>query len=220
MGDSPQNLPIHEVVYRQIRGMILLGEFAPGQAVTIQGLVQKLGVGMTPVREAIRRLTAEGALEFQGNRRIILPELSFAQLDEISFARLSIEPRLAYLATARMGGKDLEQLYETDQALNVAIAQGNVGDYLKYNYQFHDTLYQLSDAQILISISAALWLRIGPSLRVVLGRFGTANLPDKHAEALAAMRAGDAQAVAQAVKEDLHQGHEAIRASLENPSGS
>jgi len=213
--NSPQNLPVHEVVYRQIREMILLGEFTPGQPITIQGLVQELGVGMTPVREAIRRLTAEGALEFQGNRRIILPQLSLSQLDEIAFARLSIEPRLAYLATSRMSGTDYQGLYDTDQVLNVAIAQGNVADYLKYNYRFHHDLYQLSDAHILLSMSASLWLRIGPSLRVVLGRYGTASLPDKHQEALQAMRDGDPQAVAQAIKEDLHQGHEAIRQSLE-----
>jgi len=214
--NSPQNLPVHEVVYRQIREMILLGEFAPGQPVTIQGLVQELGVGMTPVREAIRRLTAEGALEFQGNRRIILPQMTLAQLDEIAFARLSIEPRLAYLATSRMSGMDYQGLYNTDQALNVAISQGNVADYLKYNYRFHHSLYQLSDAHILLSMSASLWLRIGPSLRVVLGRFGTASLPDKHQEALQAMRDGGPQAVAQAIREDLHQGHEAIRQSLES----
>ncbi len=194
--------------------MILFGEFTPGQAVTIHGLVQELGAGMTPVREAIRRLTAEGALEFQGNRRIILPELSTAQLKEISFVRLSIEPQLAFLATENMGQDEINHLQSIDDSLNIAIAQGDVRAYLEQNYRFHDILYRQAEAQILMSITSTMWLRVGPSLRVVLGRFGTANLPDKHEEALAAMRAGDAKAVAKAISEDLEQGHEGIRLSL------
>jgi DNA-binding GntR family transcriptional regulator len=53
---------------------------------------------MTPVREAIRRLTAEGALLPQGNRRVAVPELSAEMLEQVAFARLAIEPKLAELA--------------------------------------------------------------------------------------------------------------------------
>ena len=53
---------------------------------------------MTPVREAIRRLAAEGALLPQGNRRVTVPRLSAADLDQVAFARLTIEPHLAGLA--------------------------------------------------------------------------------------------------------------------------
>ena len=216
MDGAAPNIPNHELVYRQIREMILFGELAPGQAVTIHGLVKELGAGTTPVREALRRLTAEGALDFQGNRRICLPVLSLSQLEELSFARLAIEPHLAFLATGNMDISDVERLQKVDDSLNVAIAQGNVRAYLEHNYRFHEMLYAHSKARILISISGALWLRIGPSLRVVLGRFGTANLPDKHKEALIALRAGDAGAVAKAINEDLRQGHQGIRLSLEN----
>jgi DNA-binding GntR family transcriptional regulator len=212
-----QKVPTHELVYRQIREMILFGEFAPGQAVTIQGLVRELGAGMTPVREAIRRLTAEGALEFLGNRRISLPELSLSQLDELAFARQAIEPRLAYLATEKMNSADIDSLREIDDTLNIAIDQGNVRAYLKQNCRFHETLYAHSGAGILMSMSGALWLRVGPSLRVVCGRYGTANLPDKHDEAIAGLRANDPAAVARAISEDLHQGHEYIRMSLSQP---
>ncbi|MDH5797807.1 MAG: GntR family transcriptional regulator, partial [Paracoccaceae bacterium] len=70
--------------------MILFGDLAPGQAVTIKGLCEDVGAGMTPVREAIRRLTAEGALDFLGNRRVCVPELTLSQLDELAFARCSV----------------------------------------------------------------------------------------------------------------------------------
>ncbi|MFV2051227.1 GntR family transcriptional regulator [Aliiroseovarius sp. YM-037] len=209
-----RKLPTHELVYRKIRERILFGELQPGQAVTIQGLVAELGAGMTPVREAIRRLTAEGALEFLGNRRACVPELTEEQLEELSFARLAIEPRLSQIATGKMTAADIDKLTDIDNALNEAIDAGDVRGYLQHNYRFHATLYRLSDAKILIAMANALWLRVGPSLRVVCGQIGTYNLPDKHEEALAAMRAGDADAVADAIAEDLRQGHEQIRLSF------
>jgi len=211
---SYRKLPTHELVYRKIREMILFGELAPGQAVTIQGLVSVLEVGMTPVREAIRRLTAEGALELLGNRRICVPVLSVSQLEELTFARLAIEPHLAYLASQKILPEQIEKLSEIDKALNVAIANGDVRAYLEQNYRFHAALYRISEAHILRSIVSTLWLRVGPSLRVVCGRFGTYNLPDKHQEALDALRIGDADAVANAIKEDLRQGLDQIKMSL------
>ena len=74
-GAAPK-IPTHEITYARLRDMILYGELAPGQPVTIQGLIADLGAGMTPVREAIRRLAAEGALLPQGNRRVSVPRLS------------------------------------------------------------------------------------------------------------------------------------------------
>ena len=91
-------LPEHEKAYRSLRDRILFGELAPGQAVTIQGLVAEMGMGMTPVREAIRRLTSQGALVFKGNRRVSVPAIGQQEWDEIAFVRLSVEPRLALLA--------------------------------------------------------------------------------------------------------------------------
>lgn len=206
--------PIHETVYRKIRNMVLFGDLTPGQAVTIQGLASDLGAGMTPVREAIRRLTAEGALEFQGNRRVCVPNLSLAQLDEIAFARLSIEPKLAEIASEKAKPSDISLIGAIDKTLNNAIEQGNIPAYLEQNYLFHKTLYSLSDARVLISISTALWLRVGPSLRVVCGRCGTQNLPDMHQEALTALENRDHQAVGRAISKDIQQGHDQIRSAL------
>ncbi len=97
-----EKLPAHEIVYRQLRDQVLFGELAPGQAVTIQGLNEALGSGITPIREAIRRLTAEGALAFKGNRRVCVPELTRAHLAELAFARAALEPHLAEMAAGRV----------------------------------------------------------------------------------------------------------------------
>lgn len=212
--ESPRKVPSHEVTYCRLRDMILFGQLAPGQPVTIQGLTATLEAGMTPVREAIRKLTAEGALDLQGNRRVCVPQLTASQLDELAFARLTIEPKLALMATANLTAGDVAKLTRIDAEINEAIAAGDVQRYLLNNFRFHFALYEHAKAPILLSLAQMLWLRFGPSLRVVCGRYGTSNLPDRHDEALAAMRAGDAEATATAIREDIEQGIGQIRLSI------
>ena len=197
-----------------LRARILFGELAPGQAVTIQGLTDSLGVGMTPVREAIRRLMSEGALSFQGNRRVSVPVLTQNDLQQVIFVRKSIEAELARRAAERMTPEAVARLVELDSALDQAIESGDVGGYLRSNYDFHALLYQVADAPILSEMAERLWLRFGPSLRVVCGRFGTQNLPDRHKEMLDALRAGDVDGVALAMEQDVEQGMEQMAGVL------
>ncbi|MEK9757970.1 MAG: GntR family transcriptional regulator [Paracoccaceae bacterium] len=208
------NIPVHEVVYRKLRDLILFGEIAPGQAVTIQGLVERLDAGMTPVREAIRRLTSEGALNFQGNRRIIVPVLSDKNMTELYFLRQTLEPRLIFLAAERAGKEDIARLTRIDSDLDRAIKTGDINQYLRKNYQFHSELYRLADAPILEAVADSLWLRYGPSLRVVCGRVGTLGLTDQHKETLAAMTAGNPQKAAEAILADVTQGIDQIKSSI------
>ncbi|MEP2640195.1 GntR family transcriptional regulator [Roseobacter sp.] len=207
--------PAHQHVYHQLRCRILFGDLAPGQAVTIQGLVDELGAGMTPVREAIRRLISDGALSMMGNRRVVLPKLSEACVDQLDFMRKSLEPQLARLAVGHVDDAGLAALRCHDDALNLSIETGDTVGYLTHNYQFHAAVYGMAQAPILVATVDRLWLRFAPSLRVVCGRYGTLNLPDKHVDLMAALTQRDAEAAAQAMAEDVHQGMAQIRATLE-----
>ncbi|MEZ5778416.1 MAG: GntR family transcriptional regulator [Paracoccaceae bacterium] len=213
-GELHRKVPSHEVTYCRLRDMILFGQLTPGQPVTIQGLTSTLEAGMTPVREAIRKLIAEGALELRGNRRVLVPELSAARLEELAFARLTIEPRLAEIAVKGLKDSEISALARIDAVIDQAIETGDVHSYLLNNFRFHFTLYDLAGAPILLSLAQMLWLRFGPSLRVVCGRYGTSNLPDRHEEALEAMRARDGAALGQAIREDIRQGIEQVRLAL------
>lgn len=217
MKDTPP--PAHQAVYEQIRDQILFGDMAPGQAVTIQGLTEALNVGMTPVREAMRRLISDGALNMMDNRRITVPVLTRACIEELEFMRKTLEPELARRAVAHMTPNVKEALHAHDLALNSAISQGNTKAYLTQNYLFHATLYDAAQAPIITATVDRLWLRFGPSLRVVCGRYGTLNLPDKHAALLSALDRADAKGVQRAMAEDVHQGmiqiSEALHATSE-----
>ncbi len=207
-------LPSHEATYRQLRDMVLFGALAPGQPVTIQGLTSELGAGMTPVREAIRRLTAEGALEFLGNRRVCVPRLSPSQVDELAFAKLAIEPHLGALALAALSDADIDAIAAIDAALDRAIAGGDVQGYLRHNYRFHFALYDHAGAAILTAIARSLWLRFGPSMRAVCAGAGTGSLPDRHRDAVAAMRARDRVGLEAALADDIGQGITLVRQAM------
>lgn len=211
MDADSRKIPSHEVTYSRLRDMILFGHLAPGAPVTIQGLIADLGAGMTPVREAIRRLTAEGALLPQGNRRVAVPQLTPALLDQLAFVRLTVEPKLAELAGRHLTTDLIDRLEAIDDEVDRTIRAGAVSGYLEANHVFHFALYEASEAPILVDIARSLWLRFGPSLRVVCARYGASALPDRHEEALAAMRAGDTAALARAIENDIQQGIDQIR---------
>jgi len=219
MDADSRKIPSHEVTYARLRDMILFGHLAPGAPVTIQGLIADLGAGMTPVREAIRRLTAEGALLPQGNRRVAVPPMTLSMLEQVAFARLTIEPKLAELAAAHVTPALIAGLEAADEQVNRAIGSGNIPAYLAANHAFHFALYEASDAPVLVDLVRSLWLRAGPSLRAVIGRYGRSAMPDRHSEALEAMRRGDAAALAQAVERDIQQGVDHVRQALSESPG-
>jgi DNA-binding GntR family transcriptional regulator len=101
-----------------------------------------------------------------------------------------------------------------DATVNEAIRAGDVTAYLTANHAFHFALYEASGAGVLLDMARSMWLRFGPSLRVVATLAGAAGLPDQHAEALAAMRAGDGARLARAIHDDIAQGVDEVRSAL------
>lgn len=207
-------LPAHERTYRALRDAVLFGALAPGEPVTIQGLTERLNTGMTPVREALRRLTAEGALQTLGNRRIMVPVLDAAAVEELTEARLALEPRLAARAASHADKAGVAALRAIDGRLDHAIARGDVTGYLAENHAFHTQLNALAQAPILTSLVDGLWLRFGPSLRIVCGQVGTRNLPDLHKDLLTALETRDTEAASAAIAGDVAQGMDLIAQNL------
>ena len=209
--------PAHERTYFALRDMVLFGDLAPGQPVTIQGLTAALNSGVTPIREAIRRLTAEGALVFQGNRRVSVPVLTRDDLKDLHFLRKTTEYELSLRACHGATSACIDDLERIDLALDAAIASGDVRAYLRGNYAFHAQLFRLAGSPVLTEVTDQIWLRLSPSMRVVCGRLGTQNLPDWHKDILEALRSRDAVAVAEATLQDLDQGMSQLIEAL-NPN--
>jgi len=163
-----KKMPEHLAVYETLRDRVLLGRFSPGQPMTIQGLAEMLGVGMTPVREAIRRLTSENALETLGNRRVIVPVLTQDQIDDIYFLRRRIEPDLAARAVKNITKKNVDELAEIDREVDVAISAGDISGYLERNKAFHFSIYALAKSPILMRTSRVLCLLVNLTYEILI----------------------------------------------------
>ena len=118
------------------------------------------------------------------------------------------------LFRSRLTPEKVVGLTVIDDAIETAIQAGDVPAYLTNNHRFHFELYETSGAQVLIDMSQSLWLRFGPSLRVVSARYKSARMPDRHSDALAAMRASDGRALAEAIRDDIAQGIDLVRQAL------
>jgi len=207
---KPAGIPAHEMIYQRLREKVLFGELKPGKAVTLQGVADEMQVSLTPIRESVRRLIAERALEFHGNRRISVPAMTRSRLDEIFTARLSLEVELTARAVAFVTDQKLNNLQALDDQLDAAIAEGDTHNYLKYNFYFHHELYEMRESEILLPMVETLWLQLGPSLRVVCGRYGTSGLSDQHKKTIHALRIKDCQGAQNAIRDDILQGQQII----------
>ena len=207
---------IHEEVYERLRRAIIAGQFEPGKSLSVRGLASEFGVSAMPAREAIRRLAALGALEVTETRRVMVAHMTPERFDELTIARRTLEPEIAALA-ARKLAKDaktrdalIAKLKTIDAALDEAIARGDIADYGRRNSEFHFALYAAAKAPVLLSLVESLWLQTGPFMRIVIGRLGTTSLVDQHKEAIAALATGDADKLADAVRNDILQGMSSI----------
>ena len=91
----------NEYIYRRLRSLIMHGEVLPGTSMTLRGVGKEFGVSMTPIREAVRRLVAEGALNLSVSGRISTPELTNDRIEELASLRALLEPDLATRALPR-----------------------------------------------------------------------------------------------------------------------
>ena len=135
-------------------------------------------------------------------------------MSERYFLKETREPKLVALATARADKEDIVRFALIDADLDHAINTGDINLHLRKNYEFHKELYRLADAPILETVANGLWMRYGPSLRVVCGRVGTLGLTDQHKETLIAMSLGDTEKAAEAILVDVTQGIDQIKSSM------
>jgi DNA-binding GntR family transcriptional regulator len=193
-------------IYEELRRRMITGKIMPGVGLSTRGLAVEMGVSQMPVRDALSRLAAEGAVAIRSKRRIEVPPMTAERFDDLLACRLMLEPEAAALALAQITPARLRQLREIDAALDAAMRNGDVLGYMESNFAFHFSIYRANQRPILNRLIEALWLQFGPFMRVVNGRVGTASLVDQHQIALAAIEARDGEALRRAIAADIADG--------------
>ena len=196
----------HDRVYRQLRTRIMHGDIAPGQAMTLRGIGQEFDVSMTPAREAVRRLVAEGALSLSNSGRVATPDLNNDRIEELAALRALIEVELASRALPRAHMALIERLQSINATIADHIAKQDAVGYIKTNLEFHRTLYLRAQAPAMLAMAETVWLQLGPTMRALYGRLRRKEPPHFHRIIIAALKAGDEPGLRLAVRSDVTQG--------------
>lgn len=182
------------------------GEMAPGQVLTLRGVGREFDVSMTPAREAIRRLVAEGALQASSSGRVFTPELGADRIEELAALRALLEVELASRALPRAHFALIERLQTINATIAQAVGSRDAVAYIRANLEFHRTLYLRAQAPATLALAETVWLQLGPTMRVLYGRLKRTEAPQFHRMILAALKAGDEPGLRLAVRSDVTQG--------------
>ena len=207
LNNRPDPTPAaHDRVYRGLRARIMHGQIAPGQALTLRGIGREFDVSMTPAREALRRLVAEGALTLSSSGRVSTPELTQDRMEELAALRALIEVELASRALPRAHLALIDRLASINAAISEDIARQDAVAYIRRNLEFHRTLYLRAQAPAMLAMAETVWLQLGPTMRALYGRLRQKEPPPYHRLIIGALKAGDEPALRLAVRSDVTQG--------------
>lgn len=211
MHTLPEIAPIpgqttQELVYTRLRGAIMVGALAPGEVLTIRGIAGLTGLSPTPVREALRRLASEQAIETLGNRRIRIPPMTAARFDEIVRLRVVLETHAARRALGHVSDVLIGQLARIDARMDEFVTAGRLDDLTIANQAFHRMLYTANPEPAAMPLIESVWLQLGPFQRQVLNGLDGFYHEDRHKEVLDALRRRDPDALASAIAADIRDG--------------
>lgn len=200
---------LSETAYDALSDLLASGRLAPGDRLSLRQMAGALGVSVMPVREAVSRLVADGALEVAPNRAVRVPIMSAGEFRALAETRMAIEGLAASRAAARRGGADLAAIRKAEAAFR-SLAESERPDGAKavaLNRDLHFAVYAACGLDPLREIISRLWLKAGPILNLDLRahpqRLEQGSAVRRHAEVLAAIEAQDGPAAAAAIAADI-----------------
>jgi DNA-binding GntR family transcriptional regulator len=202
---------LHDRAYLELKKAIMSGAIRPGATITNRAMATALGTSPMPVREALRRLVAERALEMLPTRSVTLPLMTAERFDEISRLRIALEGLAAEAGAQHLTREALRRLQQAHAEMN---RMKNVGEYLAKNQEFHFTLYQAAGMPVALQMIESLWLQAGPLLNLAIGEYGFEGAQDHHRELLDQLAKHNVKGARSAIEADITDAARIIRAYL------
>lgn len=134
-----QSLP--EVITNDLRERILSGEMAEGEAIRQEALADEYDVSRMPIREALKRLDAEGLVQLTNNRGASVIRHSLSEIGEIFDLRVLLEVDLFRRSIPSMTAKDFERCRQLLDEMEKSFDTNDVGRWGSLNYEYHKALY-------------------------------------------------------------------------------
>jgi DNA-binding GntR family transcriptional regulator len=203
---------LHDEVASQLRDRIFAGTLAPGSFIDEQELCHELAISRTPLREALKVLTAEGLLQHQPRRGCFVREITERDLDEIFPVIALLEGRCAHEAASKASDADLAALELLHERLQGHAKARRINEYYAVNFTIHEAIITLADNRWLAQV-------IGDLRKLVkLARLQQLHAPGRleqslgeHMAVFAALKARDAEGAEAAMRTHLTRQRVALR---------
>lgn len=203
---SLEHTSINEAVYRRLRDHLMRGDYAAGEVLGIQELANAFGTSAMPVREALRRLATQRAVEPMKSRSMQVPMISRERLEDIRRARVLIEGTVTAWAVEHITADELDTLRGLASQIGQSLSRADsIREGLEHNQRFHFFIYKTARSDSMLATIESLWLQSGPYLRATRQLMHSEERPisEFHAAIVDAIARGDAQAAQQAMANDV-----------------
>ena len=128
----------------ELKTAIIIGKLAPGERLSEEKLASSLNVGRVPLREALRRLEAEGYVTFLSNQEVAVSKPTMEELQEYYTIASVLEGLAARLAVERAQPEELSRLRELHQLLREAYQKRDLSRYYEANSNFHHFIAEIA----------------------------------------------------------------------------
>jgi GntR family transcriptional regulator, colanic acid and biofilm gene transcriptional regulator len=215
---APPRETLSTHVERGIREALMAGRFLPGERLNIRALATMLGTSATPVREALSRLAAEGAIEMVPNQSVRIPLFSHERFEELKLIRMAVEGLAAERAALSITPPEIANV---EQLLTqyIAAAHANRMDRsLAFSKQFRFGIYTAARMPTLLRVIEGLWARSAPSFRFMYPTSAIdLELEEAYADAVSALKHRDLPLARHSIERAIAIGTDRLKAN--HPAG-
>ena len=200
----PAETSLRSQVYDSLRDALTAGRFTPGQTLSFRFIAGTLGVSLTPVREAIRRLVAEGAFEMRPNRSVRVPLMTRDKVLELRDIRMAVEGLAAEKAAARATRGQVSNLRRIAAELLAVRSRGDTAADRRKIREFHFVLYAIAGQPALLRVIEGLWLQTGPYMNLLYPEFiASPRGPERRLRIIKALQAHDGAQARREMENDI-----------------
>ncbi|MGA0237823.1 MAG: GntR family transcriptional regulator [Acidimicrobiales bacterium] len=206
------DLPLSEQAYSQLRDMIVRLDFAPGDVLREDALQERLGLGRTPIREALQRLAREHFITVIPRRGMFVSGIDVSELSMLFETRTVLEPYAARLAAAR--GTDDHWVRMADALDGVSDAAGNE-DLMTIDRLGHEIMWEAAGNRFLVDTLDMLYAQSDRLWHLYLADVADmSHAVEEHGEIMDALRSGDGERAGELTEDHIRSFDAQIRAAV------
>jgi DNA-binding GntR family transcriptional regulator len=211
---TEKELSAGDIAYDGIIDLVLNSELRPGERTSVNLLAARLGIGRTPVKEAITRLQTEGLLSVAGRSGTIVNRIDEAQTEQLFALRRALEDFAADFAVQNVTARDLQQIKKCLQRLG---RSNSTSEFVRANVEFHSMIVAAAGNPFLIRMYGQLQIQLQIVTYLVQRGFDSKAADARHREhatIVKALEKRDAQALKHALRTHVMTTERTILAAL------